>query len=188
MKGLGNVDLGARYPIFQYVTKDNQFDTIRLGVALEVGSGIPTNTVMSKSTELVPKIFSTTRESWQEHHLSVHPRILRTLRRGRRWHSHARAWGDHRLRHHASGPGDSRPPAAYAGVRDPMARSSSTRRIRERTLFAAMPPSRFNLEQPGTDSTASRRGLRLPDEQRGARRTPLGNLHEPGLRILSRVV
>jgi len=58
VKGLGNVDLGARYPIFQYVTEDNQLDTT-FGVALEVG--IPTNTVMSKSTELVPKIFNDTR-------------------------------------------------------------------------------------------------------------------------------
>jgi len=58
MKGLGNVDLGARHPIFQYVTQDNQLDTT-FGVAVEVG--IPTNTVMSKSTELVPKIFNDTR-------------------------------------------------------------------------------------------------------------------------------
>ena len=54
-KGLGNVDLGARHPIFQYVSAQGVFDTT-LGVALEVG--IPTNTVMSKSTELVPKIFN----------------------------------------------------------------------------------------------------------------------------------
>jgi hypothetical protein len=55
VKGLGNVDLGARYPIFQYVSERGVFDST-FGVAVEVG--IPTNTVMSKSTELVPKIFN----------------------------------------------------------------------------------------------------------------------------------
>ncbi len=58
LKGLGSVNLGARHPIFQYVTQDGEFDTT-FGVAVEVG--IPTNTVMSKSTELVPKIFNDTR-------------------------------------------------------------------------------------------------------------------------------
>ena len=58
VKGWGNVDLGARYPVFQYVTAHRLFDTT-FGVAVEVG--IPTNTAMSKSTELVPKIFNDTR-------------------------------------------------------------------------------------------------------------------------------
>jgi hypothetical protein len=53
-EGLGNVDLGARYPIWQHVSRDEVIDNT-LGVGFEVG--IPTNTRVSKNTELVPKIF-----------------------------------------------------------------------------------------------------------------------------------
>jgi len=57
-KGWGGVELGARYPLYQYVSKDGTFDTT-FGIGIEVV--IPTNTVVSKSTEVVPKIFNDTR-------------------------------------------------------------------------------------------------------------------------------
>jgi hypothetical protein len=53
-EGIGNVDLGARYPIYQYVSPDQFIDTT-FGVAFEVG--IPTNSRVSKNTEIVPKVF-----------------------------------------------------------------------------------------------------------------------------------
>jgi hypothetical protein len=56
--GVGNVDLGARVPFFQYVSANQVFDTT-FGVGIEVG--IPTNTPFSQSTEVVPKIFNDTR-------------------------------------------------------------------------------------------------------------------------------
>jgi hypothetical protein len=56
--GVGSVDLGARVPFFQYVSPGGAFDTT-FGVGIEVG--IPTNTVFSQSTEVVPKIFNDTR-------------------------------------------------------------------------------------------------------------------------------
>ncbi len=54
-KGLGNVDLAARYPLYQYVSKDGFVDTT-FGLGVEVG--IPTNTAVSQSTEVVPKVFN----------------------------------------------------------------------------------------------------------------------------------
>jgi hypothetical protein len=57
-KGWGGVELGARYPLYQYVSKDGSFDTT-FGIGIEVV--IPTNTMVSKSTEVVPKIFNDTR-------------------------------------------------------------------------------------------------------------------------------
>ena len=54
-KGVGNIDLGARYPFYQFVTASGFFDTT-FGAGLEVG--IPVNSDVSKNTELVPKIFN----------------------------------------------------------------------------------------------------------------------------------
>jgi hypothetical protein len=54
-QGLGNIDVGARYPFYQFVSASRFFDTT-LGAALEVG--IPVNSDVSKNTELVPKIFN----------------------------------------------------------------------------------------------------------------------------------
>jgi hypothetical protein len=52
-----NIDIGARYPLYQFVSKSGFFDTT-FGVAVEVG--IPTTSSISKNTELVPKIFNDT--------------------------------------------------------------------------------------------------------------------------------
>lgn len=53
-EGLGNIDLGARYPIHQYVSANGFIDNT-VGVGIEVG--VPSNTRISKQTEIVPKIF-----------------------------------------------------------------------------------------------------------------------------------
>ena len=53
-QGVGNIDLGVRYPFYQWVSTDVFFDTT-FGAALEVG--IPVNSEVSRNTELVPKIF-----------------------------------------------------------------------------------------------------------------------------------
>jgi len=53
-KGVGNISLGARYPIYQVVTAKGFIDST-LGVAMEVG--IPVNTAVSKNAELDPEIF-----------------------------------------------------------------------------------------------------------------------------------
>ena len=53
-KGFANIDLGARHPLHQLVSASGFFDNT-LGVAAELG--IPTGSVVSKNTELVPKIF-----------------------------------------------------------------------------------------------------------------------------------
>jgi hypothetical protein len=53
-EGMDNVDLGARYPFYQWVSPNEDIDN-SVGVALEVG--IPTHTQISHSTEVVPKIF-----------------------------------------------------------------------------------------------------------------------------------
>ncbi len=52
--GFDNIDLGARIPIYQFVSA-NQFVDTTFGAALEVG--IPTHSSLSKDTEVVPKIF-----------------------------------------------------------------------------------------------------------------------------------
>jgi hypothetical protein len=54
-EGVGNISLGARYPISQFVSESGFFDAT-LGVAVEVG--IPVRSSISKNTELVPKIFN----------------------------------------------------------------------------------------------------------------------------------
>lgn len=53
-EGLTSIELGARIPVWQYVSKD-QFIDNTVGVGFELA--IPTNTAVSKNTELVPKIF-----------------------------------------------------------------------------------------------------------------------------------
>jgi hypothetical protein len=52
---VGNIDLGARYPIYQYVSS-NEFIDSTFGAAIE--AGIPTNSSVSKNTEIVPKLFN----------------------------------------------------------------------------------------------------------------------------------
>jgi hypothetical protein len=52
--GFDNIDLGARIPIYQFVSAERAVDTT-FGTALEVG--IPTHSSLSKDTEVVPKIF-----------------------------------------------------------------------------------------------------------------------------------
>ncbi len=54
-EGIANIDLGARYPLYQYVAANGSFDTT-FGTALEVG--VPVNSAVSKNTELVPKVFN----------------------------------------------------------------------------------------------------------------------------------
>jgi hypothetical protein len=54
-QGIGNIDLGARSPLYQFVSPKGFFDTT-LGVAMEVG--VPVNSAASKNTEFVPKIFN----------------------------------------------------------------------------------------------------------------------------------
>ncbi|MGB8353492.1 MAG: hypothetical protein WCD79_06365 [Chthoniobacteraceae bacterium] len=57
-QGFDNVDVGARYPLYQYVSKSGFFDTT-FGTGIEVG--IPTNSPLSKNTEVVPKVFNDTK-------------------------------------------------------------------------------------------------------------------------------
>jgi hypothetical protein len=57
-EGWTNVELGARYPFFQYVSPDGKFDTTFV-FGLEVA--VPTLSKISKDTEIVPKVFNLTR-------------------------------------------------------------------------------------------------------------------------------
>lgn len=54
-KGLDNLDLGARYPLYEYVSKTGFINTT-FGAALEVG--IPFFNSVSVNSEIVPKIFN----------------------------------------------------------------------------------------------------------------------------------
>ena len=54
-EGFTNIDIGARYPIYQYVSSNGLIDST-FGLAVEVG--IPTNSSVSMNTEVVPKIFN----------------------------------------------------------------------------------------------------------------------------------
>jgi len=54
-QGIGNIDLGARYPLYEFVSASGFFDTT-FGTAVEVG--IPVNSAVSKNTEFVPKVFN----------------------------------------------------------------------------------------------------------------------------------
>jgi hypothetical protein len=53
-EGMDNVDLGARYPFYQYVSKDGSIDNT-FGLGME--AGIMTHTQISHNYEVVPKIF-----------------------------------------------------------------------------------------------------------------------------------
>jgi len=53
-EGMDNIDLGARYPFYQYVSRDGDIDN-SVGVGLEVG--VVTHTQISHNWEVVPKIF-----------------------------------------------------------------------------------------------------------------------------------
>ena len=56
--GFDNIDLGARYPFYQFVSSGDFFDTT-FGAAMEVG--LPVDSTISKNTEFVPKIFNDTK-------------------------------------------------------------------------------------------------------------------------------
>jgi len=53
-QGIGNIDLGARYPLYQHVSAKGFFDNT-VGVGME--AGIPASSAISINTELEPKIF-----------------------------------------------------------------------------------------------------------------------------------
>jgi len=55
MSGMDNIDLGARCPFYQYVSRDGMIDST-FGVAFELG--IPVHTQTSHNFEVVPKIFN----------------------------------------------------------------------------------------------------------------------------------
>jgi len=57
-QGIGNIDLGARHPIYQYVSQTGFIDTT-FGGAVEVG--IPASSAISVNLEFVPKIFNDTK-------------------------------------------------------------------------------------------------------------------------------
>lgn len=57
-KGFANIDVGARYPFYQFVSPGGALDTT-FGAAVELG--IPTTSDVSQNTELVPKIFNDTK-------------------------------------------------------------------------------------------------------------------------------
>jgi hypothetical protein len=50
----GNVDLGARYPLYEYVGPGGKWDST-IGIAAEIG--VPTGSSIARNTEVVPKIF-----------------------------------------------------------------------------------------------------------------------------------
>jgi hypothetical protein len=54
-RGIGDIDLGARYPLYQFVSDDGFFDST-LGVVMEVG--IPLDTAVGNDTEFNPGIFN----------------------------------------------------------------------------------------------------------------------------------
>ena len=53
-QGFDNIDLGARYPFYQWVSQNGFVDST-FGAGIEVG--IPTDSTVSKNAELVPKVF-----------------------------------------------------------------------------------------------------------------------------------
>ena len=55
-QGIGNIDLGARWPFYQFVSANGLVDST-FGVAAE--AGIPTGSAVSKNAELVPKLLTT---------------------------------------------------------------------------------------------------------------------------------
>ena len=54
-QGFDNIDLGARVPVYQYVSPSGLIDST-FGVAFE--AGVPTNSTLSKNAEFVPKVFN----------------------------------------------------------------------------------------------------------------------------------
>ncbi len=54
-EGVGNIDLSARYPLYQFVSANGYFDTT-MGMAME--AGIPVNSAVSKNSEFAPQIFN----------------------------------------------------------------------------------------------------------------------------------
>jgi hypothetical protein len=54
-QGLGNIDLGARYPLYQFVSADRVVDST-FGAAME--GGLPASSTVSHNAEFVPKIFN----------------------------------------------------------------------------------------------------------------------------------
>ena len=54
-KGFDNINLGARYPLYQFVSASGAVDTT-FGVALE--AGFPVHSTVSKNGKLVPKVFN----------------------------------------------------------------------------------------------------------------------------------
>ena len=53
-QGFDNIDLGARYPFYQWVSQNGFVDST-FGAGIEVG--IPTGSTFSQNAELVPKVF-----------------------------------------------------------------------------------------------------------------------------------
>lgn len=58
LNGFDNLDLGARYPLFQAVSRSGFIDTT-FGLAGE--AGLPVDSGISRDTELVPKLFNDTK-------------------------------------------------------------------------------------------------------------------------------
>jgi hypothetical protein len=57
-RGVGNIELSLRRPIYQFISRDDFFDnTIGAGIEL----GIPTNSPVSQHTEVVAKVFDSLR-------------------------------------------------------------------------------------------------------------------------------
>ncbi len=54
-KGFDNIDVGARYPLYQFVSREGSVDST-FGAAVE--AGIPTTSDVSHNAELVPKLFN----------------------------------------------------------------------------------------------------------------------------------
>jgi len=84
--GVGNIELGARHPFYQFVSDNDFFDTT-LGGAIELG--IPVHSTVSKNTELVPKIFNDLRlgNHFTMQTILGHSTLFRRRkgRRGHRW-------------------------------------------------------------------------------------------------------
>ncbi len=58
VQGIGSIDLGARCPFYQFVSRSGFFDTT-FGSAIEIG--IPASAAISVNPEFVPKIFNDTK-------------------------------------------------------------------------------------------------------------------------------
>lgn len=56
--GAGNIEVSLRRPIYQFVSRDDFFDNT-IGAAFELG--IPTNSPVSRNTEMVAKVFDSMR-------------------------------------------------------------------------------------------------------------------------------